>query len=88
MASRSIYHKHSALTPVLACDRIGELISSLKKHLTITEGIGVELHPDNVNEETLLKLRNAGVTKISIGIQSFGEKFQKIIIYQYLKEVT
>lgn len=66
-------------TPALAADRIGEIITELKRHFIITEGIGVELHPDNVRRNTLLKLKNAGVTKISIGIQSFGEKFSKIL---------
>lgn len=66
-------------TPALAADRIGEIISELKKRFIITEGIGVELHPDNVRRDVLQKLKDAGVTKISIGIQSFGEKFSKIL---------
>ncbi len=66
-------------TPALAADRIEEIINELKRHFIITEGIGVELHPDNVRKDILLKLKNAGVTKISIGIQSFGEKFSKIL---------
>ena len=66
-------------TPALAADRIGEIITALNEHFIITEGIGLELHPDNVNEETLTVLKKAGVTKISIGIQSFGDKYQKIL---------
>jgi len=66
-------------TPVLAAERLGEVISALKEHFIITEGIGVELHPDNVTVPVLQKLKDAGVTKISIGIQSFGEKFQRIL---------
>lgn len=66
-------------TPALAADRIAEIIEALNEHFVITEGIGLELHPDNVNEKTLIVLKNAGVTKISIGIQSFGDKYQKIL---------
>ncbi len=66
-------------TPALVADRIGEIISALEEHFIITEGIGLELHPDNVNIETLTTLKNVGVTKISIGIQSFGDKYQKIL---------
>ena len=58
-------------TPALIVDRIGEIIEVIQEHFTVTEGIGVELHPDNVNVETLQKLKDAGVTKLSIGIQSF-----------------
>ena len=66
-------------TPALAADRIKEIIDALNEHFIITEGIGLELHPDNVNVKVLQKLKNAGVTKISIGIQSFCDKYQKIL---------
>lgn len=66
-------------TPALAADRMAEIISAIDEHFVITEGIGVELHPDNVSVPLLQTLKNAGVTKISIGIQSFQEKYQKIL---------
>ena len=66
-------------TPALAVDRIGEIIEAIKEHFIITEGIGLELHPRNVNVEMLTKLKAAGITKISIGIQSFQEKYQSIL---------
>jgi oxygen-independent coproporphyrinogen-3 oxidase len=66
-------------TPALAVDRIGEIIETCAEFFDITEGIGLELHPDNVTVPTLLKLKEAGITKISIGIQSFQRKFQGIL---------
>lgn len=66
-------------TPVLALDRLDEIIKTIKEYFEITEGIGIELHPDNVNVPTLRALQAAGVTKISIGIQSFQEKYQSIL---------
>ena len=66
-------------TPALAKDRIKEIIDAINEHFIITEGVGLELHPDNVNEETLTVLKASGVTKISIGIQSFSDKYQKIL---------
>ena len=66
-------------TPALAAGRIGEIIAALKEHFEITEGIGVELHPENVTVPVLTTLREAGVTKISIGIQSFQEKYQAVL---------
>ena len=66
-------------TPALAADRLGEIIRTLQRYFIITEGIGVELHPENVTPYILQTLKNAGVTKISIGIQSFQSKFQKIL---------
>ena len=66
-------------SPALLADRVGEIIATLGKYFEITEGVGLELHPDDVNEETLTVLKAAGVTKISIGIQSFQEKFQSLL---------
>ena len=66
-------------TPALAVDRIGEIIEALEQHFVITEGIGVELHPDNVTPNVLQKLKTAGVTKISIGVQSFCDKYQGVL---------
>lgn len=66
-------------TPVLAMNRIREIMDAINEHFVITEGIGLELHPDNVNVDTLTALKEAGVTKISIGIQSFQDKFQNVL---------
>ena len=66
-------------TPALAATRIKDIVDALNEHFIITDGIGLELHPGNVNVETLQILKDAGVTKISIGIQSFCDKYQKIL---------
>ena len=66
-------------TPALAADRIKDIIDALNDHFIIKDGVGLELHPDNVNIEVLQTLKNAGVTKISIGIQSFCDKYQNIL---------
>ena len=66
-------------SPALAADHLAEIIALLKKYYRITDGIGIELHPDDVNIDTLQKLKRAGVTRISIGIQSFQKKFQNML---------
>lgn len=66
-------------TPALATGRMKEIIDAISEHYIITEGIGVELHPENVTPPVLQTLKNAGVTKVSIGIQSFQKKFQSIL---------
>lgn len=66
-------------TPALVVERLGEIIGAINEHFEITEGIGLELHPRNVTVEMLTKLKAAGITKISIGIQSFQEKYQTIL---------
>lgn len=66
-------------TPALLAGRIKDVISALEEHFIITEGIGIELHPDNVNIPVLKTLKSAGVGKISIGIQSFQDKYQRVL---------
>ena len=66
-------------TPALAADRLKEIIDACNAHFEITEGIGLELHPDNVNIPTLQTLKAAGITKLSIGIQSFQQKYQSVL---------
>ena len=66
-------------TPALAAGRLQEIIGALEEHFSITQGIGVELHPDNVTVPVLRTLREAGVTKLSIGVQSFEKKYQSIL---------
>ena len=66
-------------TPALLADRITDIIAALSEHFIITDGIGIELHPDNVNIPVLKTLKRAGVDKISIGVQSFQDKYQKVL---------
>ena len=66
-------------TPSLAVDRFPDIMKAVNEHFVITEGIGVELHPDNVEKTVLCKLKDSGVTKISIGVQSFRKKYQDLL---------
>lgn len=60
-------------TPALMADSLGSIIEQLKKYFIIEEGIGVELHPSDVTKETVSVLKKAGVTMVSVGIQSFDD---------------
>ncbi len=84
-------------TPTLVADRLVDILNVVNRYFIITEGIGIELHPENVTVNTLTMLKKAGVTKISIGIQSFQNKFNELLgresvsshaIAQALKEVS
>lgn len=61
-------------TPVLMVSAIKEIVECLQKYFVITQGIGVELHPIDVTESIIYELKSAGVTMISVGIQSFQQK--------------
>ncbi len=66
-------------TPALLAGSTARIISALQQHFSWSEGTGTELHPADVNERTLTTLREAGVTRISIGIQSFSPRFAKLL---------
>ncbi len=66
-------------SPALAVDRIQDIIDTIKLYFDITEGIGIELHPSDLEVSKLKKLKIAGITKISVGIQSFNEKYQDLL---------
>lgn len=66
-------------TPALAIDHLSKIIDTISQYFIITEGIGIELHPDDVTIPLLKKLKAAGITKISIGIQSFLNKYQSVL---------
>ena len=60
-------------TPALMVDDLGDIINKLKAYFDIRGGIGLELHPQDINPEVLEKLKASGVTMVSIGIQSFDQ---------------
>ena len=66
-------------TPVLVLEHLEKIIKTVRMYFEITEGIGMELHPENVTVPVLRGLQQAGVTKISIGIQSFQQKYQDVL---------
>lgn len=60
-------------TPALMAEDLKEIIDALKHNFIIRGGIGVELHPSDLTDEVLHRLKDAGVTMVSLGIQSFDE---------------
>lgn len=66
-------------TPSLMIDDIKDIVNKLKEKFIINDGVGVELHPDDINKEILIKLKDAGVTMLSLGIQSFNSNVLKNI---------
>jgi len=58
-------------SPALMLHDLKIIIDCIKKYYDIIEGIGVELHPNDIDEKTLVTLKQAGVSMVSIGVQSF-----------------
>ena len=61
---------------LISPENIYDFIDLVNNKFKINQNIEVtfEVNPDDVTEEYLLHLKNAGVNRLSVGIQSFSEK--------------
>ncbi|MDR0610741.1 MAG: radical SAM protein [Planctomycetaceae bacterium] len=66
-------------TPSLMIDDLFDIVTVLQKYFRIKNGIGIELHPNDVSDKNLTLLKNAGVNMISIGVQSFDRNCLSLI---------
>lgn len=60
-------------TPTVMIDGLTEILGHIKNSFAIKGDICVEANPDDLNESSLDKLREIGIAKISIGVQSFND---------------
>jgi oxygen-independent coproporphyrinogen III oxidase len=60
---------------------IGALAESLREHFAFAAGaeFAVEIDPRGLSDETVAALRDAGVTRASIGVQDLNEEVQRAI---------
>ncbi|MCL2348540.1 MAG: radical SAM protein [Planctomycetaceae bacterium] len=61
-------------SPSLMGDGLVAVAETLRRYFDITGGIGVELHPKNVNEQTIRHLKTMSCNMVSLGVQSFHPK--------------
>lgn len=62
-------------------DEINELIVNANKHFKFSENseITLETNPGTVNKQKLIEFKNAGVNRLSIGVQSFNDDELKFL---------
>jgi len=59
-------------------DMLGQILASLKEHFQIDEPeFTLEAEPRTINEKKLATLKKFGVTRMSIGVQSFNDEIIK-----------
>lgn len=74
-------------TPTNAIDYLEALIGHIKKKFSFTGDLAVETTVADINEENLLKLKALGVNLLSIGVQSFNNKYLKLLGRNYPSEM-
>ena len=70
-------------TPTLMIEELKPIIINLKKYFNVKGEIAIETTPSDINEDKLEKIKEAGINYISLGIQSFQEKYLKLIGRNY-----
>lgn len=71
-------------SPALMLDELADILAAIKDNFNIKSNIGIELHPRDINEDALLKLKKIGFDMVSIGIQSFEEKSLSTLGREYI----
>ncbi len=66
-------------TPSLIPEKLVEILDYLRSRFEIKGEIALEANPDDVNESMCDMLREVGMEKISIGVQSFDDQILKSI---------
>ncbi|WP_243290615.1 radical SAM family heme chaperone HemW [Bacillus sp. FJAT-47783] len=74
----------------LSKDQLEQLMNMIHKYIDIelVQEFSVEANPDNLTEEKLSVLKNYGVNRLSIGVQSFNEELLKKIGRTHTNEVV
>ena len=58
-------------TPTLALDGVARVLDHVRKRFRLTGDICIETNPADVNQETVQRLHDMGVTLVSLGVESF-----------------
>ncbi len=70
-------------TPTNLIDELGVILGRIRDRFIITGNICIETTPSDLNEETVSKLVSYGVNLVSLGVQSFDDKYLQLIGRNY-----
>ena len=70
-------------TPTNLIDELGTVLKRIKEVFFITGDIGIETSPYDVDEKVVKKLKDYGINLLSLGVQSFQDRFLKMLGRNY-----
>lgn len=70
-------------TPTNLIDELGVIIRRIKDRFIITGNICIETTPSDLNKKTVSKLVSYGINLVSLGVQSFNNKYLQLIGRNY-----
>ena len=70
-------------TPTLALDGVCRILERVRNRFRVTGPVCIETNPTAVDEETVRRLRDAGVSLVSLGVQSFDPESLTLLGRRY-----
>lgn len=70
-------------TPTLLLKELAEIIQLIKVNYNFNGDIGIEIHPNQADENLFRTLENIGINLISLGVQTFNDKLLKLLGRNY-----
>jgi oxygen-independent coproporphyrinogen-3 oxidase len=70
-------------TPTNLIDELGTILKKVREVFFITGNIGIETSPYDVDDKVVKKLKDYGINLLSLGVQSFQDRFLKMLGRNY-----
>jgi len=74
-------------TPTTLLDDLQPIVDQIRSRFRHTGVVAVETTPDDLDAETLSKLKTLGVNLLSIGVQSFDDRYLRLIGRKYSSSI-
>ena len=74
-------------TPTNLIDELGVILRRIRDRFVVTGDICVETNPSDTSEETVKKLASYGVGLVSLGVQSFDDRYLQLIGRNYTADI-
>ena len=70
-------------TPTTMLDQLVPILMHLRKRFSLNGEIAIETIPSDLDEKSLAKMKDLGISLLSIGVQSFDDRYLKLIGRNY-----
>ena len=70
-------------TPTTMLDELALILAHLRKRFSLKGDIAIETIPTDLDAKSLVNLKDMGISLLSIGVQSFDERYLKLIGRSY-----
>ncbi|HSG96607.1 MAG TPA: coproporphyrinogen-III oxidase family protein [Woeseiaceae bacterium] len=74
-------------TPTTLIDELNSIIAHVRHRFGTAGPVAIETTPDDLHDETLAKLKELGVSLLSVGVQSFNDRYLKRIGRRYRSSI-